>query len=226
MKMIRYVGFDKDGTLINDFDDYAKEWGRLINAEFGIDNKEAIEVFIKMAGEPTDVQLTAILREHNRIFSQTEIFQKAEEIAYRLGENVKGNLFPEVRQVLEHLKKDNYSIFVSSGQREIITKEDLERTGILKYVDYYVGIRLNNPSFKKGEPHFRDVAKHFGVAFETFTKEAVFVGDTSVDVDIANKSGILSIARVGTISREKLLTAGAKFTVADLSNLLQILKTL
>ncbi len=223
---IKYVGFDKDGTLIDDFDGYSLEWGRLINEQFGIDSKEATEVFIKMAGIPTAIQLAAVFQKHNRIFSQTYIFQKAEEIAYSLGKNVKGNLFPEVRRVLRELKKNNFFIFVSSGQREIITKEDLERTGIIQYVDFFAGIKPNEPEFKKGEPHFREAANYFGVPFEAFTKEAVFVGDTLVDIDIANKLDILSIARIGTLSREKLLKTGAKYVVEDFSNLDQIISEL
>ena len=74
--MIKYIGFDKDGTLIDDFDGYALEWGRLINEEFGIDSKEATGVFIKMAGIPTAIQLATIFQKHNKIFSQTYIFQK------------------------------------------------------------------------------------------------------------------------------------------------------
>ena len=224
--MIKYIGFDKDGTLIDDFDGYALEWGRLINEEFGIDSKEATGVFIKMAGIPTAIQLATIFQKHNKIFSQTYIFQKAEEIAYSLGKNVKSNLFPEVRRVLQKLKKNNFFIFVSSGQREIITKEDLERTGIIQYVDFFAGIRPNESEFKKGEPHFKEAANYFGVPFETFTKEAVFVGDTLVDIDIANKLDILSIARIGTLSREKLLKAGAKYVVEDFSNLDQIISKL
>lgn len=224
--MVKFIGFDKDGTLLDTMSAYAKEWGRIIQDEFGVDATKATKIFIELAGEPTDVQLAASIGKHTKDFSQTVIFQKAEEIAYRLGENVKGNLFPEVIQVLEQLKSSNYSIFVSSGQREEITKEDLERTGILKYVDFYAGIRLNEPDFKKGEPHFRSAAKHFNIEFETFVNECIYVGDTLEDIDNANNLGILSVVRVGTFTKEKLLASGAKFAIDNLSDLLEILKTL
>lgn len=221
---IKYVGFDKDGTLIDDFDDYAKEWGRLINEEYGINAKEATEVFIKMAGEPTVTQLATVFQKNNKIFSQTYIFKKAEEIAYRIGKNVSGNLFPEVIQVLQQLKKNNYFIFVSSGQREEIVEKDLERTNILQFIDFYAGIRPDQPDFKKGEPHFRAAAMHFGIPFETFTKQTVFIGDTPTDVEVSNNSNIVSIVRKSSNADESLLKNGAKYVVDDFTSLPEIIK--
>jgi phosphoglycolate phosphatase-like HAD superfamily hydrolase len=224
--MIKYVGFDKDGTLINGFDDYTKVWGKIIQSDFGINAKDAEDVFVKMAGEPTDIQLAAVLQGHNKNLSQSETFQKAEEIAEVLGKRVQGAPFPEVLEVLGKLKEEGYFIFVSSGQKENIVKNDLERTGIIQFIDFLAGIRLDQPDYKKGEPHFRAAAHHFGVDFETFVKETVFVGDTLVDIDLPKKVGILSIARAGTLSKEALLTDGAKVVVEDFSTLPQILKTL
>jgi len=224
--MIRYVGFDKDGTLIDDFRGYTKEWGKIIQLDFCIDAKDAEEVFVRMAGEPTDSQLTEALRGSNNKFSKKEIFQKAEAIAEILGKRVQGNLFPDVLPALETLKEKGYFIFVSSGQKEDIVKNDLERTGLSRFVDFFAGIKPEDPTYKKGEPHFRATVEHFGVNFETFIKEAVFVGDTLVDIEIPNKLGMISVARSGTFSKEKLLGMGANFVIPDLSTLPEVLKTL
>jgi phosphoglycolate phosphatase-like HAD superfamily hydrolase len=224
--MIKYVGFDKDGTLIDDFRDYTREWGKIIQSDFDINAKDAEDIFIKKAGEPTDIQLAAVLRGHDKNLSQEETFKKAEEIAEVLGKRVQGALFSEVLYVLERLKEEGYFIFVSSGQKEDIVKNDLERTGIIKFIDFLAGIRPDQSDYKKGEPHFRAAAHHFGVDFETFIKETVFVGDTLVDIDLPKKVGILSIARSGTLSKEVLLTDGAKVVVEDFSTLPEILKTL
>lgn len=220
------MGFDKDGTLMDSIASYSKIWGKIFHDSYGIDEAEARNFLIQTAGVPTTVQVDTLLRRHNIILSENEAFQKANEIATLLGEKADSKPFPDVLDVLKKLKNEGYFIFVSSGQQESIIKKDLEKTGLRRYVDFVAGIKPSEPEYKKGEPHFRAAAEHFGVPFETFITETVFVGDTSTDIDIANKSGILSIARVGTISREKLSAAGAKFTVADLSGLLQILKTL
>jgi phosphoglycolate phosphatase-like HAD superfamily hydrolase len=224
--MIKYVGFDKDGTLIDDVEGYAKEWGKLINLNFNIDPKEAEELFMDAIEGPTVRQLSIILRKHDINLSEAEMFRKAEELAYCLGEDFKGNAFPEVLDVFKQLKEEGYSLFVSSGQQEIITKEDLERTGLMQCVDYFLGIRPDQPEFKKGEPHFRDVAEHFDVDFEIFIKETVFVGDTLVDVENPKKLGMKSVARAGTLSKERLLELGADFVIPDLSSLPEILKNL
>lgn len=224
--MIKYVGFDKDGTIINDVEDYKKEWGKLIHLDFGIDQKEAEDLFMDTIEGPTVHQLSTILKKNNINLSEAKIFRKAEELAYRLGKNSKGDAFPEVLNVFKELKKKGYGLFVSSGQQEIIMKEDLQRTGLMQYVDYYVGIRPDQPEFKKGEPHFRDVARYFGVDFPVFVKETVFVGDTLVDIEIPNKLGMISVARLGTLSKERLLEMGADSVIPDLSSLPEILKTL
>ena len=224
--MIKYVGFDKDGTLIDDFDGYTKEWGKIIQADLGINAKDAENVFVKMAGEPTDRQLAEVLKGHNNNLSQAEIFHKAEEIAEALGRLIQGNLFPEVLSVLKRLKEEGYFIFVSSGQKEDIVKNDLERTEIIQFIDFFAGIKLDQPDYKKGKPHFIAAADYFGVDFEAFANETVFIGDTLVDIDLPKKVGILSIARAGTLSKEALLAAGAKFAIANLKNLPQILETL
>jgi phosphoglycolate phosphatase-like HAD superfamily hydrolase len=224
--MIKYVGFDKDGTLIDDVSGYKKEWGKLVHLSFGVDAKEAEDTFMDIIEGPTVLQLSTILQKHNIKLSQSEMFQKAEEFAYHLGKNFKGDAFPEALDILKELKDLGYNIFVSSGQQEIITKEDLKRTGIMQYVDYYVGIRADQPEFKKGEPHFRAVAEYFGVDFETFAKETVFVDDTLVDVEVLKERGIIIVARSSTLPKEKLLEAGANFAIPDLSSLPEILKSL
>jgi phosphoglycolate phosphatase-like HAD superfamily hydrolase len=224
--MIKYVGFDKDGTLINDQEGYTREWGKLVKENFNIDQKEAEDLFRNMAGDPAVLELDAILKKHNISLPYAELFSKAEDFSYHIGENFKGNVFPDVLAVFKKLKEAGYKIFVSSGQEQIITKEDLERTGLMEYVDYYVGLRPDQPEFKKGEPHFREVAKHFGVDFKLFCKQAVSVGDTQADIDNPKKLGMKSISRIGTLSKDKLLELGAKIVIEDLSTLPEILKTL
>lgn len=223
--MIKYVGFDKDGTLIDDFMSYADEWGKIIEAQFNIPSNDATKVFIDLAGVATVTQLSTLLNKYNIKLPYDETFKKAEEIAHHLGENVKANPFPDVIPALKKLKEQGLRTFVSSGQREDITKDDLERTGIINYIDYFAGIRENQPEFMKGDAHFKDIAKHFNVEFEYFAKEAVFIGDTIIDINIAKKFNMLSIARIGTLSKEKLLEANPDFAVDDFSTLLDILRS-
>jgi len=225
--MIKYIGFDKDGTLIDSNNAITKAWGKIINEDFGIDTKEAEKVFgVTALGQQTSVQLALTLKEHNIDFPNDKLFEKANEIAIRMGQEVKANPFPEVFDILCDLKKSGYFIFISSGHQESVVKEDLERTGLIKYVNYYAGVRPTQPEFRKGKSHFEAAANNFGVDFSEFIKETVFIGDTPEDLSAAKNSGIISIARIGTLSREKLLQLGANFVISDLSDLPEILKSL
>lgn len=223
--MIKYIGFDKDGTLLDTLGIYTKSWGEIIHSDFGIAIQEAEDEFKKTAGEATFVQLSKLLRVHNINLSKEEIFNKASEMQLKLGEaGRKALLFPDVLEAIRILKSQNYSIFVSSGQQEIITKEDLERTKLIEYIDFYAGIKPDQPDYKKGEPHFRAAANHFGVPFETFINESMFVGDTPTDMELASQSNIISIGRVGTFNSEDLFEEGAKFVIKDISEIYNILQ--
>lgn len=223
--MIKYIGFDKDGTLFDTVKEYTREWGKIIHREFSVDPKTAEKIFrVDAAGKPTEVQLSLVLEDNNIKLSKEKIFQKANKIASLLGKNIKGSLFQEVKSVLKRLKEEGYFIFVSSGQQEEVVKRDLERTKLLQYIDFYAGIRPAQPNFKKGEIHFREAAKHFGVSFNIFSKSAVFVGDTPTDIELTNELNIISIGRVGTFNSEDLFEEGAKFVIKDISEIYNILQ--
>lgn len=223
---IRYVGFDKDGTLMDSMGSYSKTWGRIFNDEYGIDEKEAADFLLTTSGQPTAVQVDTLLRNNNIMLSQEDVFQKANEIATILGQNSDSKPFAEVPSVLEKLKKEGYKIFVSSGQQQAVIKRDLERTGLIEFIDFYAGIKPEDPGYKKGEPHFRAAAKYFGVPFETFIKESVFIGDTLTDVQVSNDLNIPVIVRKSSNSNERLLNRGAKFVIDDFSSLAEIISTL
>lgn len=223
---IKYVGFDKDGTLMDSMGSYAKTWGRIFHDEYGIDEKEAADFLLTTSGQQTVVQVDTLLRNNNIVLSQEDVFQKANEIATTLGQNSDSKPFPEVPSILEKLKKEGYRIFVSSGQQQAVIRRDLERSGLIEFIDFYAGIKPEDQDYKKGEPHFRAAAKYFGVPFETFIKESVFIGDTPTDVQVSNNLNIPAIVRKSSNWDERLLNRGAKFVIDDFSSLVEIISTL
>ena len=172
------------------------------------------------------LQLKTVLERNGIDFPEEQLFEKANQIAIRMGEIVKAKLFPEVADVLKTLKETDYKLFVSSSHQEKTVRDDLTRTDILKYIDYHVGIRPGQLGFEKGEPHFRAVANYFGVDFNEFVKETVFVGDSEVDVKAANSCGITSVARINFEPKSLLEQAGARFVIPNLLSLPEILKSL
>lgn len=225
--MIKFVGFDKDGTLLDSTYPNIKAWGEIIYQDFGINPKEAEYVFsVLLSNKPTMLQLKTVLERNGIDFPEEQLFEKANQIAIRMGEIVKAKLFPEVADVLKTLKETDYKLFVSSSHQEKTVRDDLTRTDILKYIDYHVGIRPGQLGFEKGEPHFRAVANYFGVDFNEFVKETVFVGDSEVDVKAANSCGITSVARINFEPKSLLEQAGARFVIPNLLSLPEILKSL
>lgn len=224
--MIKYIGFDKDGTIIDDIPDYISIWGEIVSRDFGINSSSASDVFSQMIGEPTALQLKKTLEEKDIHLSSEELFQKSSKIAEEIGAKAKGDLFPDALDTLIGLKRKGYKAFISSGQQEKVITSDLSRTGIVKYIDIAIGIHYDKPDFKKGKPHFKAASEFFGIPFQDFVKETIFVGDTPEDIKVANESNIISVCRMGTFSKEKLLEAGAKFVVKDLTELFDILQKL
>lgn len=223
---IKYIGFDKDGVLINSFSAYTKEWGKIIKTKYNVNAQKAEIVFKNTAGQPTDIQLAIVLEQHNINLSKKQIFKQANEIAALLGKRIKAQPFPEIHNVLQYLSNNGFFLFVSSGQHGQVVVDDLKRANLIKFIDFYAGIRPNQPKFKKGLAHFRAASEYFKVPFNSFVKKTVFVGDTLEDIKVCNEAGITSICRSGTYSKKDLLKAGAKIVVPNLSKLSTILSNL
>lgn len=217
---IKYIGFDKDGTLMDSMDSYAKIWGEIFKNEYGIDAEEAGKFLISTAGQPNVAQVDTLLKNNGIILSEEDVLKKSIEITTTLGEKAETKLFPDVKIALEKLKKEGYKIFVSSGQQEKVIRNDLKKTNLMQYIDFLAGFKPEDPEYKKGEAHFRAAAKYFNTPFENFIKETVFVGDTQTDFDVADEFSILCIIREN--SNSKIL--GARFFVKDFYNLDSVIK--
>lgn len=225
--MIKYVGFDKDGTLLDSQEAITRAYGKIIYNDFGIDAASAENIFGKVAlGKPILIQLALTLDYGHVRLSSEELAQKANDILVRLGRAVKASPYPETIETLTKLKTIGYRLFVSSNHQEDVVKDDLKRTGILQYLDFYAGIRLDEPDYKKGLAHFQAAANHYKVNFADFIKQTVFVGDTPEDIKVCQNINVISIGRIGLLSQEKLLEAGARFIIPDLSVLPGLLESL
>lgn len=223
---IRYVGFDMDGTIRDSLTGYTRLFGELMHNDYGIAADEAEKHFVKTAGQPTAEQIAILLKNNGITISPAEAFEAGNRAALYLGEHSDDPPFPDVPDALKDLKDKGYSIFVSSGQQEKVAQGFLEKSGLMPYVDFFAGIRPEEPEFKKGEPHFREAARRFGVPFDAFLREVIFIGDTPTDMKEANALGIFAIARLGINTEKVLLDSGAKLVLPDFSNLSEVLLTL
>ena len=223
--MIKYVGFDKDGTLLDSMSSYATAWGNFFNIEFGLDSKKSGDFLIQTAGQQTVEQVNSLLKKNDIILSDSEVFLTANKLLGYLG-NIKVEAYPDVFPVLKELKSKGYSLFVSTGHKETVAKNDMKSAGLIDYIDLIEGERFEEPNFSKGKPHFEYAAKFFKVSFNEFIKQTVFVGDTQTDIEAANSVGIISIERESTNTREELLKMGTKHVVKDFTGLIPLIESL
>lgn len=102
---------------------------------------------------------------------------------------------------------------------QTVIKDDLVKFNIENYFEFYAGIRGKNPDFKKGLPHFIEIAKKFKIPFKEFAKQSVYIGDTKTDIDISKEAGMISIIRAKKDKIDHFKHLGADFVVVDFTTL-------
>lgn len=222
---IRFIGFDLDGTLIDTMSEHKIYFGRFIKNQFGIDPQEAGDHYFATAGKPTAEQISSLLTKKGISISLEKSVQLGQVIDSEL-ETIEAKPFPEILNLLKDLKKDGYHLFVCSSHPTLAVGRILEKSELLPFVDFFIGTDPEKPKLKKGETHFREVANHFQVPYETFVKKAVFIGDGISDIQAANETGIVGIGRIGTKTKEELIAAKAHTALKDFSKLPKIIKSL
>ncbi len=220
---IKFVGFDMDGTLIDSMGGFADVFGKQVGPRFGISELEAGDFFMAHLGIPAHEQLSIL---HHKLFNSDLPLEEA----MRIGDSVEGGLigieaqpFLEITGMLNTLVDRGYLLFVSSSHRAERASKKLESVGLGSFFEYVVGKDPERPEFTKGEPHFRAAADHFGIPYDDFKKQLVYVGDLKKDIETAVKAGVISIGRIGIVNKTDLLHEGAVLALPDLSGLPELL---
>ncbi|RLF19329.1 MAG: hypothetical protein DRN15_03910 [Thermoprotei archaeon] len=215
---VKAILFDLDKTLIEvgDYVDWLKGRQDMVKVylKHGISAKILIrytdpgrlfaEMYNELARMFPDDRVIAIQREASNVLSMHEL--KALD---------KVRLMPGCLDVLRYFKRKGIKIGVVSLNGEKVVYEALRRTGIYHYIDIYFS--RDSPGRPKPYPdHILNCLKEL----KCNVKEAVFIGDSLVDIEAAKRARVIPIGiATGFFTEEELLAAGAKLVVSSLSEL-------
>ncbi len=224
-RKIRYVGFDLDGTLIDTISQHEGYFGQFMESRFGIDPQEAAKHYAATAGIPTSEQIDSLLKKQNLNISSEEIAQLTRVIDAGL-EKVEAKPFAEIPKLFTDLKNGGYHLFICSSQQTSAVGRILQKSKLLPFIEFFIGIDLQRKNLKKGKAQFREVANHFQIPYKIFIKESVFIGDGISDMRAAVETGVIGIGRKGTRTQTELLSAKAEIVLDNLTKLPETIKKL
>lgn len=216
MKKITTVVFDLDGTLLNTLDDLAGSTNYALE-QYGFPTRTTEEVR-RFVGNGVGKLIERALpggRENER-FDEVLACFKSHYVGHCM---VKTDLYPGIADMLDVLKKDGYKVPIVSNKLQGGVDE-LYRHYFKDTVQVAVGERADVR--RKPAPDMVNLALQ---ELGSEKSEAVYVGDSDVDVATASQSGLPCISVLwGVRDREFLVQHGATCfagTPADIPVLLK-----
>lgn len=211
--MKKTVLFDLDGTLTDSGEG-------IINCaipaleHFGlpIPSREEMRVFVgpplhetfQRFGVPADKTVEAIQVYRSR-YIPTGMFENTP--------------YPGIKELLETLKKENYTLYVATSKPEEMSVTILERFGLAPYFDRICGASIDSSRSTK------DAVIAYLLEQSGAKEDMVMVGDTKYDVLGAKAHGIPAIGvSWGYGSVEEMEHAGAVGIADTMEQLLQLIR--
>jgi phosphoglycolate phosphatase len=132
--------------------------------------------------------------------ADVERFVKRYSLNFRARDQTPSKLFPQVAEVLASLKDADYLISVATGK----SRAGLNRVlSALNMADIFDGSRCADETISKPDPLMLHELLN---QFELAPDEALMVGDTEFDLDMAHRAGVPSIGvSYGAHSKDRLL---------------------
>lgn len=127
--------------------------------------------------------------------------------------------YPGIKELLETLKKENYTLYVATSKPEEMSVTILERFGLAPYFDRICGASIDSSRSTK------DAVIAYLLEQSGAKEDMVMVGDTKYDVLGAKAHGIPAIGvSWGYGSVEEMTEAGAIGIADTMEQLLELIK--
>lgn len=215
MKQIKTVIFDLDGTLLNTLEDLKDSVNATLSA-YGYPERSLEEVRQFVGNGVARLMELAVPEQQNK--------EKAKEILdffklhYAKNCNHKTKPYEGILTLLSHLKREGYRLAIVSNKFDAAVKE-LNQLYFSNFIEVAVGQREGVR--RKPFPDTVNIAlEELGCSAE----EALYIGDSEVDVETAKNAGLRLLAvDWGFRTREELIHSGAKIIVDKPEDIIEYL---
>lgn len=206
--------FDLDGTTVDTLESLAKTGNTMLETLgfpprptddyryfSGNGAKVLVERALKASGAGDEVSLMEACELYNRCFS--------EHCCYKV------RPYEGLPEILQRLRDRGFHLFILTNKGQVFADRVIRTAYPDNPFDGVFGQRRGRP-LKPDKEAAVDILEQW----KLHPEDVIFVGDTSVDMEMAKHSGFHSIGVLwGSRGREELLQAGAEKLIADPSEL-------
>ena len=214
---IKHVITDIDGVVVDRMPIYGEAFSEILNTKFGIEKSSALEMYFSSVGMPISQQFVMVLAENSYEVSD-ELVSELVEKFFEKSERHTPVLFPHAKNVLHKVRVMGLSLCATSGSKTQELLSIFEDHGLV--YDYVLG----SDQIPKSSEHIKLFAEHFGLTLKKYCEGTLYLGDGPRDMEIAKENGILAIGIATTVSKEKLIEAGADIVIDEIEELLAIIE--
>jgi phosphoglycolate phosphatase len=214
---MKLIVFDLDGTLINSLEDLADSANHvLVQHGFPTHPVDAYRYFV---GDGVRKLIERILPEEERNDTQIELCRQEFVAYYRIHMEDKTEVYPGMTELLKALKDKGLKIAVATNKVHIAVAPLMAKYFPNIHFDSMIGQREGVPVKPHPQIMF-DILKETGYQ----PSEALHVGDTATDMQLAHRAGIESVGVLwGYRPLEELQEAGAQHIIKHPLDLLKII---
>lgn len=188
MTQFKLIGFDLDGTLVNSLPDLALSVNSAL-AEFDLPQASE-ELVLTWIGNGADILIARALEwakeQTGKNLNDEQIREVKRRFGFYYGENLcnVSRLYPNVKETLEQLKAQGYTLAVVTNKPTKHVQPVLAAFGI----DHLFSELLGGQSLPAIKPHPAPLYYLCG-KFGLYPKQILFVGDSKNDILAAHSAG-------------------------------------